>query len=48
MLKINNSSLETLFDSASPEVTPAVAETALLGILEKFFEVVLNLPSVNR
>ncbi|CAA6666614.1 unnamed protein product [Spirodela intermedia] len=34
--------------TASPDVTPAVAETALLGVLEKFFEVVLSLPSVNR
>lgn len=30
------------------EPKPAVAETALLVVLEKFFEVVLNLPSVNR
>lgn len=27
---------------------PAVTEAALLLILEKFFQVVLNLPSVNR
>lgn len=27
---------------------PAVAEAALLLVLEKFFEVVLNLPTVNR
>lgn len=30
------------------EHKPAVTETALLAILEKFFEVVLNLPSVNK
>lgn len=27
---------------------PAVTEAALLLVLEKFFEVVLNLPTVNR
>lgn len=30
------------------DLKPAVTETALLVLLEKFFEVVLNLPSVNR
>ncbi|KAK1305273.1 hypothetical protein QJS10_CPB11g02328 [Acorus calamus] len=30
------------------EEKPAVAEAALLAVLEKFFEVVLNLPTVNR
>ncbi|XP_031496183.1 uncharacterized protein LOC116261524 [Nymphaea colorata] len=30
------------------ERKPAVTEAALLAILEKFFEVVLNLPSVNK
>lgn len=30
------------------EPKPAVTETALLVVLEKFFEVVLNLPTVNR
>lgn len=30
------------------EPKPAVTETALLMVLEKFFEVVLNLPTVNR
>lgn len=30
------------------EAKPAVTEAALLLVLEKFFEVVLNLPTVNR
>ncbi|KAK2965020.1 hypothetical protein RJ639_029426 [Escallonia herrerae] len=30
------------------EAKPAITETALLLVLEKFFEVVLNLPAVNR
>ncbi|MCL7030743.1 hypothetical protein MKW94_004200 [Papaver nudicaule] len=30
------------------EPRPAVAEAALLVVLEKFFEVVLNLPKINR
>lgn len=30
------------------EPKPAVTEAALLLVLEKFFEVVLNLPKVNR
>lgn len=30
------------------EPRPAVAEMALLAVLEKFFKVVLNLPSINR
>ncbi|XP_072968907.1 uncharacterized protein [Typha angustifolia] len=30
------------------ESKPAVTETALLVVLEKFFEVVLNLPAINR
>ena len=32
----------------SGEPKPAVGEGALLAVLEKFFEVVLNLPSINR
>lgn len=27
---------------------PAFPEAALLGVLEKFFEVILNIPSINR
>lgn len=30
------------------EVKPAVTEAALLAVLEKLFDVVLNLPTVNR
>lgn len=30
------------------EPKPAVTETALLLVLEKFFEVILHLPAVNR
>lgn len=30
------------------ELKPAVAEAALLVVLEKFFEVVLNLPTISR
>ena len=30
------------------EPKPAVTEAALLLVLEKFFEVVLNFPGVNR
>lgn len=33
---------------SSGELKPAVAEVALMAVLEKFFEVVLNLPSINR
>ncbi|KAK9106292.1 hypothetical protein Syun_022303 [Stephania yunnanensis] len=33
---------------AAAEPMPAITETALLAILEKFFEVVLNIPQVNR
>lgn len=32
----------------SVETKPAVTEEALLLVLEKFFEVVLNLPTLNR
>ncbi|XP_010103608.2 transmembrane protein 53 [Morus notabilis] len=45
----NESGTEAL--AASKELVepkPAVTETALLVLLEKFFEVVLNLPTVNR
>lgn len=30
------------------ELKPAVTEAALLVVLEKFFEVVLNLPTISR
>lgn len=30
------------------EVKPAAMEAALLLVLEKFFQVILNLPTVNR
>lgn len=33
---------------AVAEPKPAITEAALLVVLEKFFQVVLNLPSVNR
>ncbi|MQL93797.1 hypothetical protein Taro_026434, partial [Colocasia esculenta] len=48
MLKMYDSSVDAFLDRANEEPKPAVAETALLTLLEKFFEVVLNLPSVNR
>lgn len=38
----------TIEAKTSVETKPAVTEAALLLVLEKFFEVVLNLPSVNR
>ncbi|KAJ6795294.1 transmembrane protein 53-like [Iris pallida] len=37
-----------VFVSTNVHSKPAVAEAALLVVLEKFFEVVLNLPSINR
>ncbi|ONK79746.1 uncharacterized protein A4U43_C01F9650 [Asparagus officinalis] len=49
MLSSNNSGMSALVESkSSGEPKPAVAEIALLAVLEKFFEVVLNLPSINR
>lgn len=45
----NAAGVEVLVETRNvAEPKPAVAETALLMVLEKFFEVVLNLPSVNR
>ncbi|XP_060192953.1 uncharacterized protein LOC132622367 [Lycium barbarum] len=38
----------TIQAKTSAETKPAVTEAALLLVLEKFFEVVLNLPTVNR
>ncbi|ONK79751.1 uncharacterized protein A4U43_C01F9700 [Asparagus officinalis] len=49
MLSSNNSGMSALVESkSSGEPKPAVAEIALLAVLEKFFEVVLNLPSISR
>nr|DAD35943.1 TPA_asm: hypothetical protein HUJ06_006583 [Nelumbo nucifera] len=43
------SGAEALVDTkTSIETKPAATETALLTVLEKFFKVVLNLPTVNR
>lgn len=39
---------ELVASRASGEPKPAVTETALLLVLEKFFEVILHLPAVNR
>ncbi|WCJ38995.1 alpha/beta-Hydrolases superfamily protein [Euphorbia peplus] len=45
----NESSIELRVGSTAPaEPKPAATESALLVILEKFFQVVLNLPTVNR
>lgn len=45
----NGSGLGVLVGTeATMESLPAVTETALLVVLEKFFKVVLNLPNVNR
>lgn len=38
----------TIEANTSMETKPAVTEAALLFVLEKFFGVVLNLPTVNR
>ncbi|XP_009600525.1 uncharacterized protein [Nicotiana tomentosiformis] len=38
----------TIETKTSADAKPAVTEAALLVVLEKFFEVVLNLPAVNR
>lgn len=47
--KGNESNIDDLVGGkAVVEPKPAVTETALLLILEKFFEVVLNIPTVNR
>uniref|UniRef100_A0A1D1XWY2 Transmembrane protein 53 n=1 Tax=Anthurium amnicola TaxID=1678845 RepID=A0A1D1XWY2_9ARAE len=48
MLQMNDSSVGAVFNNATVEPKPAAAETALLTILEMFFEVVLSLPPVNR
>lgn len=45
----NESGMDVLVDSTGVVAPkPAVTEAALLLVLEKFFEVVLNLPTVNR
>lgn len=45
----NESDMEVLVGSKTfVEPKPALTESALLVILEMFFEVVLNLPTVNR
>ncbi|XP_062163621.1 uncharacterized protein LOC133870487 [Alnus glutinosa] len=45
----NESGMEVLVGSnQAMELKPAVTEAALLVVLEKFFEVVLNLPTVSR
>ncbi|KAJ0966862.1 hypothetical protein J5N97_023779 [Dioscorea zingiberensis] len=45
----NDTGLNLLVSSGSKlDKKPAFAETALLAILQRFFEVVLNLPSINR
>ncbi|XP_042486244.1 transmembrane protein 53-like [Macadamia integrifolia] len=43
-----DSGVEARGSSKSEEHKPAVTEKVLLVVLEKFFEVVLNLPKVNR
>ncbi|XP_042500334.1 transmembrane protein 53-like [Macadamia integrifolia] len=43
-----DSGVEVRGSAKSEEPKPAVTEAALLVVLEKFFEVVLNLPKVNR
>ncbi|XP_031274917.1 transmembrane protein 53 [Pistacia vera] len=49
VVSMNESSTEILVGrKAIGEPKPAVTETALLLVLEKFFEVVLHLPTVNR
>ncbi|XP_058097822.1 uncharacterized protein LOC131242887 [Magnolia sinica] len=49
LLNSNDSGVEVLVGTQTAvEPKPAVAEAALLVVLEKFFEVVLNLPPVNR
>ncbi|XP_021896869.1 transmembrane protein 53 [Carica papaya] len=49
LASLSESDMEVLIGSKEVVVPqPAVTETALLLILEKFFEVVLNLPTVNR
>ncbi|ERN09377.1 hypothetical protein AMTRI_Chr09g12460 [Amborella trichopoda] len=40
--------LDAKFSGNSEEPKAAVAEAILLAVLEKFFEVVLNIPTVNR
>lgn len=37
-----------VINDAGMKPKPAVMEVALLAVLEKFFEVVLNLPAINR
>ncbi|ONK64169.1 uncharacterized protein A4U43_C07F22810 [Asparagus officinalis] len=49
VLSSNSSEMGALLATKpSEERKPAVAEVALLAVLVKFFEVVLNLPSINR
>lgn len=49
IMTINNKDADvTIETKTSLDATPAVTEAALLVVLEKFFEVVLNLPAVNR
>ncbi|XP_009603445.1 uncharacterized protein [Nicotiana tomentosiformis] len=49
IMTINNKDADvTIETKTSSDATPAVTEAALLVVLEKFFEVVLNLPAVNR
>ncbi|PON68196.1 Alpha/Beta hydrolase fold containing protein [Parasponia andersonii] len=49
VVSLNGSGTEVLVDSKeTAEPKPAVTEAALMLVLEKFFEVVLNLPTLNR
>lgn len=48
-IRYDESGMEEFVDrKAVAEPKPAITEAALLVVLEKFFQVVLNLPSVNR
>lgn len=47
MLTSENSGMK-VYGSTNVHSKPAVAEAALLVVLEMFFDVVLNLPSINR
>lgn len=48
IVSLNESGKEVLVSKEVVEPKPAVTEAALMLVLEKFFEVVLNLPTVNR